>query len=241
MTFTTVESIFNRVAVEVGLPRQTDPFVAAPLDPNADQLLTLLTSCGQELTTVFDWSQLRREHTFPTVASQEAYDLPAGFGRMVNQTGWSRTTRFPYDALSAQQWQGMKAWGLGIAPIFLSFRLAAGKFNIAPAPLTIETLAFEYESSYWVAAAGAATTSKEEPTAKTDVVWFDPLLITRLLKLRFLQAKAMDSTAAQIEYERTLDNLIGRDRAAPIISISGPPKEPKMLDEDNLPETGFGA
>jgi len=60
------------------------------------------------------------------------------------------------------------------------------------------------------------------------------------LKLRWRQEKGLDTTKAADDYTMALDAALGGDGAAPILSISGPAQQEKLLDEASLPETGYG-
>ena len=57
--FKSINSIVNRVAIEVGLDAQTDVFATS--DPAFIRLTNLMTSAVQDLMEMFDWQELVRE------------------------------------------------------------------------------------------------------------------------------------------------------------------------------------
>lgn len=239
----TVNSIIRQAGIEVGLTEVTDPWNAT--DENWRQLRQLLTSAGRDLVHQRDWTHLRKEATFTTVAGQSQYALEPDFHNMIDQTWWNRTNRLPvWGPVSAQEWQYLKARIVNVA------------FNVLMRPMNREivlwpetntpggfTIAYEYKSAYWISTAGTPDTSTaDHPSAGTDYVWFDPLLMIRKLKLDFLKAKKFDTTSEQQDYDQTLARVKAQDAPSPILSATGGSdglRNP-LIDQRNIPITGFG-
>ena len=155
MAFGTAGEVIADAANEVGLgsfdPASFDPWGSS--DPNILQMIALLKSAGRALVRERNWTYLVREHTFTTVAGQAAYDYPAGFLNMIDQTGWVRSTRLPLGGpLSPQEWQYLKARLVGVT-LTLLFRPMQQKMWIFPDTNTPGdlTVAFEYQSGLWAA------------------------------------------------------------------------------------------
>jgi hypothetical protein len=223
VAFDTAGSIVNDAAVEIGLSSVADPY--ASTDANIIQLCTLLKSCGRELVHIRDWTHLRKEYTFTTVGGTDSYPLPADFHNMYDQTWWNRTNRLPVGGpLSAQEWQYLKARLVGVVFTVL-FRPMNQQIVIYPDGTATPggyQIAFEYNTAYWVSDTATPTVlARDAPTASTDIVWFDPLLIMRFLKVTFLKAKGFDSSAAQEEFDTTLERVKGDDAISPILSLNG--------------------
>ena len=223
MAFDTAGNIINDAAVEVGLSSVSNPYTS--MDPNFIQLRTLLKTCGRELLHTRDWTHLRKEYTFTTVAGTDTYALPADFHNMYDQTWWNRTNRLPVGGpLSAQEWQYLKARLVGVVFTVL-FRPMNQQIKIYPDGADTPggyTIAFEYNTSYWVSVAATPTTlTADAPAASTDTLWFDPVLLLRYLKLNFLKAKGFDTSAAQAEFDLTLERVKGDDSISPILSLNG--------------------
>ena len=63
-------------------------------------------------------------------------------------------------------------------------------------------------------------TYKDSVGDGADLVLFEPILIRRFLKCKFLEAKGMDVTAARIEFENMLGSRTGKDEGAPILNAA---------------------
>jgi hypothetical protein len=92
------------------------------------------------------------------------------------------------------------------------------------------------------AAATPTVRSAEAPTAYDDIVWFDPLLTVRGLKLKMLQAKGFDTTAVMQDYMNTLELVKGHDAPSPVLNLNRPSlgfREP-LIGNQSVPITGYG-
>lgn len=236
--YDTVANIVSDAAVELGLGSVSDVF--ASTDANVIQLRTLLKRVGRRLTLERRWTQLQVEHTFSTVSGTAAYNLPADFSMMIDQTGWNRTSDHPAHPLNPQQWQYLKA-SASTAAFTVMFRPRELTIEIYPTPSAVETIAFEYVSRYWVRNTGGTTLDKDAPTINTDVLMFDAVLLVPALKLAWLSAKGFDTTAALEDYNHALRLVESANVvAAPALSLNGAGGV-GLLTPLNAPETGFGA
>lgn len=240
MAYATTATTISDAARELGLVSAdiADPF--ASTDPNILQLTTLLNGLGRELALEHDWSQLVTSYTFTTSNGTQTYAPPADFARLVDQSGWNRSTRFPLGGpLSPQNWQYLQALTSSASFVTL-FRYQQGTIYLYPTPSSTQTCAYEYMSSYWVAATGAPTTRvADKTTVATDVLFFEPLMLVYGLKWKFLRNKGFDSTAAQQDYQKVKDQAMGKD-PAPVLSLNGGRPFIPLLDGHNIPPTGFG-
>lgn len=229
--FDTAATIISDVARELGLVTSAvaDPFASS--DQNVLLLTVLLKPTGREIVRLHPWSHLQREATFNTVNGTPSYALATDFGRFLDATMWNRTQADNVPgSLTPQQWQQTKAWtSLGV---FKTLRLWGDLLYLDPTPTAAEAIYYEYISRNW----GAAAFAKDVPTAATDVVQFDPHLFGRALKLRFLQAKGFDTTAALDDFNDALSLAKGQDGAAPTLSLH----PGRIAPWPNVPETGFG-
>jgi hypothetical protein len=112
------------------------------------------------------WPQLLREFSVMTVAGVSDYALPSDFLEMVDQSGWNRTTRFPLGGpLSPQEWQFLKASGVGVVfnVVFRNGNVPdvngsfVDAFRVLPAPAANVAIAFEYRSRAWAQVSGIPT------------------------------------------------------------------------------------
>lgn len=246
MAFDTVATIVSDAAVELGLVSAniTDPF--ASTDTNILQLLRFLKSLGRDLVKLHDWAQLTVTGTITTANGTATYALPTDAVRLIDGTAWNNSLMLPMSPISPRTREAIRATATS-STIDQFYRIggvagAALTFEIVPTPTAIQSIKYEYLSSYWVQAAAslAAAPGLAAPAAAGDVCWHDPLLLMRGIKLAFLRAKGFDSTAAQQDFESTLESCMAQDQVSPVLSISGG-GEPAMISGDNVPDTGFGA
>lgn len=149
----TTAVVISNAAVELGLvPADiADPF--ASTDPNVLQLVRLLNGVGRKLVRAFPWSHLQREYTFNTANGVGDYALPADYARPIDQTQWNRSTMLPVGGpVSPSQWQFLKSVLAG-GLLYKMFRTRQDVISLHPTPGGVETIALEYISNNWVAAA----------------------------------------------------------------------------------------
>lgn len=212
---------------------------------NTDETAKLALRCAQQegksLLRRHNWLDLVTEYTFPTVASQEDYDLPSDYDRLVNDTLWDRANytkmRGP---LSPQQWQEHKSSVLATtAATWKRFRIrnASGrKFSLFPTPTAVETMVFEYVSENFCESSGG--TGQSTWQADDDVGVLDEYLMELGVRWRLLNRLGMSYDEEREEYEDQVSQAISRDGGAPTLSIVGRETYPYL--GGNVPDTGFG-
>jgi hypothetical protein len=236
--------ILNRVAAEVGIAPIADPM--ASQDPFFIQLRYLLNTAGEELMQAYPWELLTRSHQIITADGDAGdYDMPTDFGYILNQTEWDRTNNIAMGGpLSAQEWTYLKGRDLASNTLYASFRIAQGKFNVFPTnPPTGLDLNFEYISTNWVLDGEAppdAPVYKSEVTIASDVPLFDKTLITRAVKVKYLESGGFDTTKAQGDYNQIFAFITGNDKGAPILNAGFSGDRFPYLNAYNTPDTGYG-
>lgn len=242
--YDTAADIINGAAVESGLTAVADPY--ASTDPAFIQLCMLLKTAGLEMLSLYQWQKMVREHSITTAVPPDTgnYDLPVDFGYMIDQTGWSPMsagTGLPLGGpLSEQDWAYLVNTNLASSTIYVSFKISEGQFQVLPQPPPdgIE-INFRYVSRYWVAATGSTTGTKMAPTQSDDVVLFEPILFIKFLKLRYLEAKGFDTTAAVGQFLTMFQAWTGKDVSAPVLNMARSRYFP-YLGYRNIPETNYG-
>lgn len=236
--YDTAGAIINLAASEVGLTPVASPIGST--DPAFLQLTQLLTSAGRELLALHNWQRLTKEATFTTTTAAE-YDLPSDFGYMIDQSHWDRSNSLPLAGpLSAQDWQYLLGSDSAASSIYVSFRVAEGVLKILPdpAPAGVD-VAYEYVSRNWVVE-NNGTTFKDLVENDSDVVLYESSVIVKFLKLRFLEAKGFDTTAATNQFGSVFMQWTGKDISAPVLNMARRSSFP-YLSERNIPDTGFGS
>jgi hypothetical protein len=241
-TASSANEILNRVAVEIGAAPIADPFGSD--DPTFVRLKYLLNVAGEELVEFHKWEQLLKEHQIITVDGDTGvYDLPDDFSHMVNQTGWERSQQTPLGGpLTSEAWAYLKGRNLASNSLYISFRIAEGKFNVFPdTPPAGLDINFEYVSTGWVRSAtqDPEYTYTDEVTAGNQTPVFNRTLISRYLKLKMLEATGFDTTKAQDDFNTIFSVLTGSEKGAPILNAGGSNGYP-YIGYGNVPITGFG-
>jgi hypothetical protein len=234
--------IINRVAVEVGLLKVSDPL--SSVDETFIQLSELLNAAGQEMVELWPWQILVKPFQVLTQDTDSGtYDLPDDFSYMIDQTGWEHSNRVAIGGpLSAQDWTYLAGRDLISQSIYASFRLVDNKFDIypqdpVPAGLDIN---FEYISRNWVQEQGTGDLS-DLVTNGADIVLYEPILMIKFLKVKWLQAKGFDTTAAVTELENIWGSRTGKDTGAAILSASNNSRGfPYLHPYYNTSDTGYG-
>jgi hypothetical protein len=234
--------ILNRVAAEVGIAPVQAPYSSQ--DPFFIQLQYLLNTAGEELMQAYPWEALVRSHQIVTqVGDTGEYDMPEDFGYILNQTEWDRTNNVPMGGpLSASEWTYLKGRDLASNTLYASFRIAQGKFNVFPSdPIVGLDLNFEYITTDWVWNGDAQFPEfKDSITEPSDVPLFDKTLITRALKVKYLESGGFDTTKAQADYNQICAFLTGNDKGAPILNAGRGRGGFPYLSVWNTPDTGYG-
>lgn len=237
----TANDILNRVAAEVGIVPIADPI--ASNDPFFVQLRYLLNTAGEELMQAYPWEKLVKSYQI-VVASGDTgeYDMPSDFGYILNQTEWDRTNNIAMGGpLSAQEWTYLKGRDLASNTLYASFRISQGKFNVFPTnpPVGLD-LNFEYISTDWVSYDTGPVLYKAGVTAADDIPLFDKTLITRAVKVKYLESGGFDTIKAQGDYNQIFAFLTGTDKGAPIVNAGRSRGGYPYLNSNNTPDTGFG-
>ena len=239
----TANDILNRVAAEVGLDTVPDPY--ASTNQAFTQMKALLNIAGEELNQLHPWEEMNREHQI-TTSSQDSgnYPLPADFLYMLNQTGWERSENVPlFGPLSGQAWQYLLGRDLVSSTIYASFRVKQGEFSIFPQPppdgLDIH---FEYQSRHWVSDSTTGYLSdKDGVTVGADIPLYDRTLLSRYLKVKFLEAKGFDSTKAQADLNQMFQLRNSHDKGANVLSAGrNTTGFPYLNTYGSTPDSGYG-
>jgi len=240
--FKSINDICNQVAIEVGIPKQEDVF--ASTDPASEQLVFLSNSAGYELIQNEAWEGLVREYVITTQEGDDGtYDLPDDFAYMINQTGWDRTNNVPMlGPLSAQEWQYLEGRDLVSQTIYASFREVDNVFRLFPQPPPVGLdIHFEYISRNWVLTGGVPEAFADKVVGPGDIVLYEPILFERLLKVRFLEARGFDTTAAVQQLQTAFTSWTGKDKGAAVLNAGTGRRGFPYLDAyHNSPDTRYG-
>ncbi len=238
--------VIQQSMTEMGLPRPNE--AVASQDAIVQQMVALLNRVGNDMVLGFPWEQLTKQHIIETIDGQAAYPMPADWSYFIDQTQWDRTNHWPLmGPKSAQEWQWLKGGLLSSGPR-LRYRVVGGEFELWPVPSAINTpssgnpgtfvpwtLAMEYVSDRWLKDVNAANTYYAEATNDTDILLLDPWVVTAFLKLKYWEAKGLDTTAYQKDFLLTWENRIGKNKGAPMLTLA-PRARTMLIGINNIPD-----
>jgi len=206
---TTVLSLVTDAADELSLARPTD--IADTTDDNTSQkLIRHLTRTCRQLSAEYDWSRLRREKTFTTVAAAEQTDaIPTDFQRFLKDTIWNRSTRTKVlGPLDVGDWQARQA--VLVNGPYQNFIIRGTSFLMTPTPTAGWTIAYEYITKY-IGLAVDGTTERLTFTADDDTTYFDDELVILGTVWRYRKAEGLDYSEEFREYQLRRANMIKMD------------------------------
>ena len=226
----------------MGLTPVADPF--ADQAQHFQQMRYLLQTAGEELTLAHPWEWQVASHQITTQALDNGdYDLPTDFLQMIDQTGWERSENVPlFGPLSAQDWTYLLGRDLVSSTIYASFRLKENKFSVFPQPPPAGLdINFEYQSKNWVSDGQPTPTLTDTVTSGSELILFDRTLITRHVKLKWLESKGFDTTKPQDDFNIVFGSIAGKDKGAEILSAGRNSRTFPYLDSRyNTPDKGYG-
>lgn len=252
-------TLINDASGELGLGGVDDPYASD--DPIFVKLRGYLKSIGRLLQKKATWQQLDVSYTFNTndkATNNEFHPLPNQFGRPQRDAFWNNTNKTPMLPISAAEWRAIKAVGAynGVrTPYRLRMRGAVGgseppvgiKYQIdipieaLPASPTLWSLTIEFVSEWWAGDVNSEVPSKEYPTAKDDLVYFDPDLVKKALVNEWNKKNGNDTTASQRDYDEALRLAMGNQTSpARKLHIDGRKDEQDLVDYRNMPLGNWG-
>lgn len=240
VVFDTATNVINAVAAEVGLTYNPNVSPYASNSPPLLRLCALLKSAGQMLLKMHEWQDKEVVYNLTTQNGDTGvYPLPADFGAITDQTGWQKSYFWPLRGpYSAQMWQ--RVVNYPTTGIYVAFRIQNGQLWLWPQPPPVGiSVTFVYKTRGWVTDYQTAAL-KDHADNGNDIVNFDWLLITRLLKLVYLRSLGHDTTAAESEFKLAFDACAATsDGAAPELELARDARFP-FITGFNSPDTGFG-
>jgi len=226
--------VIQRSMVEMGLPKPVE--AVSNSDITVQQMVTLLDRAGTDMVAGYPWTHLIKEFVFTTVEGQVSYDLPDDWSYFINQSQWDRTNHWPLlGPKTAAEWQWLKGGILSSGPR-IRYRVFGDKFEIFPANNSGESeLAMEYVSANWLQDANLANTGRQLVQSDSDIILFDPWLVSAYLKLKYWESKGLDTTAYTKDFVGLWDTKIGKSAGAPILTTA-PRARSMLIGINNIPD-----
>jgi hypothetical protein len=232
----TALEIVQEAAAEIGLPV---PSSLLDTDALTVQMRVLLNSCGRDLREAFPWNALTRIHTFDTVIGQEEYALPTDYGYLPVESQWNKDAAWPLlGPKPTREWMALSVSAQAFTQ--QRFALYGNAFKVAPLPTAEETIGIAYISACWVAV--DADTVADRVEADTDRPLLDAMLLKKLLKIKLLGSKGLDTTLAVQEFTLYYGVLTDREKSDSPVVLDGIDEIVlESLVTSVLPENGLSA
>jgi len=235
----TVLWVVQQAMVEMGLPKPAE--VVTSQDATVQQMLALLNRAGTDMVIGFPWEQLIKEWIITTEDGVAEYDMPSDWSYFIDQTQWDRTNHWPLlGPKTAQEWQWLKGGLLSSGPR-LRYRVVSAKFEIWPVPspsagvFTPGTLAMEYVADTWLKDVNQANTYYASVQSDTDILLLDPWVMTAYLKLKYWEAKGLNTAAYMKDFLGTWEAKIGKNKGAPMLTLA-PRARTMLIGINNIPD-----
>lgn len=226
---------------QLSLPKPTGVFDS--LDETALAMGAVANLGGILLTDEYNWQHLQETFTCAGDGTKTSFPLPTDFGSIVDNTGWSNAVRRPIVVLNAQQWAAISSWLSQSFFINPACRIYQNTMQFMSPPAAGSNVTFQYKVSDWVIDADDANTTKAIVEKNGDTPRFDWLMMTLAIKVKWLELKGMDTTAAQNDLETRYGQLTQKDEVAPTLYLNGGAGGGfRYLDNEfNVPDTGLGS
>ncbi len=226
----TLLTICQNATDEVGLKRPAS--IIGSTDQVAIRCLRYAIREGRAMVRK-SFPYLIKEHTFNTVASQQAYTNPTDYDHFVPFTNWNRGTSRRMFSIYPNFWQQLQS-GLATVSINDQFRIrgADREFLIEPTPASVEEMSFEYVSKNYSEDAGG--TGQSVWSADTDVGVLDEELFELGLIWRLLNRMGLPYAEEKSEYQRVM--AIAEAQILPKkVSTNGNIPAPVNIPDANFP------
>ena len=221
-------TICQRALKEIGEFEVPTSFVGNA-NLTAVQMLALVDRSGRTLARNHQWQRLTKEDTFTTTATEEQSSvLNADFWYFRSMTWWDRNNQWPLAGpATAAQWQAFKGSQIQITAPYV-FRQRGNAILLYPVPTAGLTIAYEYQSKYWVDTNADGAGDAAQFAADTNTALIDEDLITLDVIWRFKKAKGLPYAEEMAEFEMARAMLFGRDADKKSVNLVRRPRAPEL-------------
>jgi len=239
----TLSAIIQNVCAMCAFPVPTDP--AGDPDPAVQQMVQAANMAGIELLSMFDWQELIKRHNVPIQSSfsgqtEKGFALPEDLFDWIDQTNWNATTQFPsLGPVSPQMWQALLI-RTTLPTLSFYWQVRDNLIYVLAPPNAPQTMSVYYLSQAWVRDQDDATLYKNRITKNGDTALLDATLITLFTRVKWLEMKGMDSSAAMRDFQISFDNRRSAEKGAPVLSMARSTRFPYISPLTNTPDTGYG-
>ena len=175
--------------------------------------------------------------------------MPSDWSYFIDQTQWDRTNHWPLlGPKTAQEWQWLKGGLLSSGPR-LRYRVVSGKFEILPVPspstrhrrqqhhgrLRALDAGDGVHRRHLAEGRGADEHLLHSVQSDTDILLLDPWIVTAYLKLKYWEAKGLNTAAYTKDFVGTWEARIGKNKGAPMLTLA-PRARTMLIGINNIPD-----
>ncbi len=239
----TLSAIVQNVASMVAFPVPNDP--AGSEDPAVQQFVQAANMAGIELLTMYDWQELVKNYQIPIASDisgqkEKAFPLPEDFFDWIDQTNWNATTQFPsLGPVSPQMWQQLLI-RTTLPTLSFYWQVRDNSIYVLAPPNSPQVMNVFYLSQAWAQDQDDPTLYKNRITKNGDKALLDATLITLFTRVKWLEMKGLDSSAAMRDFQIAYENRKGAAKGAPVLSMARDFRFPYIQPLVNTPDTGYG-
>lgn len=199
---------------------QTPVALTSSNDLLFQQVRFLISAACEELLAETDWQSLQKIGSI-TLTGAASYALPTDMDRILpgtftytSATGQLSTTDVQ-GSVSPTTFQNLANT---IATNTIQLQIVGDRLFVYPSTLTTGTIKFVYVSGNFISDSSGVEW-KSSFTQDSDIPVFNSRLVVAATKLKLLQAKGLDTTAATVDYNTALELSKKRDVPAPVLSL----------------------
>lgn len=183
------------------------------------QVRYLAAAACEELLYETDWQSLQKTGSI-TLTGAESYALPTDMDRIIPGTftytvGGQLQTTDVQGSVSAQTFNNL---GNTVSMNTIQLQIVGDRLFIYPSTLASGAIKFSYVSANFISDS-SGTEWKSVFTQDSDIPVFNSRLVVAATKLKLLQTKGLDTTAATVDYNIALELAKKRDVPAPLLSF----------------------
>jgi hypothetical protein len=243
----TLASVIQTCCRLLSLPVPQDP--AGSEDQNVVLMRASANMSSLEMLNLYEWPVLTKMDEIDVFtaappsssqATETAFELPLDFYRFIDQTQWNGAMRFPaVGPVAPQGWMTYMVFPIS-ANFTLTWQIREGKIyflNAPPAPG--QKFRFMYLSRALVQDADNSDLYKNIATKNGDKFVLDGILMTLMTRMKWLEAKGFDSSAAVRDFMTAFDSRVGASKGANILNMAGGRHDYPYIGIGNLPEASL--
>jgi hypothetical protein len=240
---TSLSAIVQNVAAMVSYPVPSDP--AGSTDPAVAQMVQAVNMAGTELLSMYEWQELIKPYDISVQADssgqrEKSFALPVDFFDWVDQTNWNATNQFPsLGPVSPQMWQQLLI-RTTLPTLSFYWQVRDNRIYVLAPPSSPQTMKFFYLSNAWVRDQDNSDLYKNRITKNGDVALLDANMLTLYTRVKWLEMKGLDSSAAMRDFQVAFENRKGAEKGAPVLSMARDFRFPYIQPLVNTPDTGYG-